>query len=116
MGIMNTDLKEFQVLIVNPRRCMNCKMCMEICALVHESEYIHLTKRIIGSRKRIELECALFCDLCTEMKEEFIDPNLGGKPQCIEACPNNAIFIGIIESYKNESRREAINRIFNNTI
>jgi len=104
---------EFQVIVVNPNRCINCETCMEICSFVHETDYIPLIKRIIGVRKRIETEWAISCDLCKGMKEEFIDPMIGKIPQCIDACPHNAIFISIIDSSENESRIDAINRVFN---
>jgi Fe-S-cluster-containing dehydrogenase component len=109
---MHSIPKEYQVIIMNPNRCVNYETCMEICTLVHESKYFPLTKRIIGMRVRIEMEWVISCDLCSEMKDEFIDRELGRKPQCVDMCPNNAIFIGALESYGNESRSEAINRIF----
>ena len=104
--------KEFQVIVVNPDRCVNCETCMEICSFVHETDFTLLTKRIIGTRKRIELEWAIACDLCREMKKQFVDPEIGKKPQCVDVCPHNAIFISIIESFKNESRNEALRRVF----
>ena len=105
--------KEFQVIVVNPDRCVNCETCMEICSFVHETDFIHLTKKIMGTRMRIELEWAISCDLCAGMKEQFIDIKEGKKPQCIEVCPENAIFTSIIESVGKESRSEAIRRVFN---
>ena len=114
MIIMSNGKKEYQVIIVNPKRCLDCETCMEICALVHESEYIPLNRRIIGKRIRIEMEWAISCDLCEEMNDDFINFDMEKRPQCIEACPHNAIFISTVESYENESRDEAINRIFKN--
>ena len=105
--------KEFQIIVVNPNRCTNCETCMEICAFVHQTDFIPLLKRIMETRKRIELEWAIACDLCKGMKEHYVDPEIGKKPQCVNACPHNAIFLSIIEAFENESRNEAINRIFN---
>ena len=113
---MNNGKKECQVIVVNPKRCLNCETCMEICSLIHGSEYIPLTKRIIGSRKRVEIEWAISCDLCLEMKDEFIDPELGKVPQCVDKCPNFAIFISRLEPYGDESRMKTVKRIFNQPI
>lgn len=109
---MNNKQKEFQVIVVNPERCVNCEACMEICSFVHETDFIPLSKRIMGTRKRIELEWAIACDLCRGMKNQFVDPDIGKKPQCVDLCPNNAIFVIIIELFENESMNEAINRVF----
>ncbi len=106
-------LKEYQVIVVNPNRCTDCEACMTICSFVHDTGYVPLKKRIIGKRTRIELEWAISCDLCKGMKDEFVDPEVGKKPQCLCTCPNSALFISTIESYGNESRMEAIKRVFN---
>lgn len=110
---MNKWQKEFQVIVVNPDRCVNCETCMEICSFIHETYFTPLNRRIIGTRRRIELEWAIACDLCMGMKEPFIDPEIGKKPQCVDACPKNAIFLGTIDCVENESRNEAIRRVFN---
>ncbi len=109
---MNSEQKEYHVIVVNPRRCVNCESCMEICSFVHEKDFIPLNKRIIGARIRIELEWAISCDLCRGMKDYFIDPETGKKPQCVDVCPQNAIFVSTLEAYENESRMEAIHRSF----
>ncbi|MHA1148792.1 MAG: hypothetical protein ACTSR8_11190 [Promethearchaeota archaeon] len=109
---LNLEVKEYQVIAVAPRRCNDCETCMSICALVHESKYIPLEKRIIGGRMRMEPEWAIACDICEGMKEEFVDPKVGREPQCISACPRFAIFITTIEAFKSETRIEAIKREF----
>jgi len=106
-------MPEFQVIVVNPKRCSDCESCMTICAFVHERNYIPLEKRVVGKRKRIELEWAISCDLCQGAKAEYIDPEIGKQPQCIASCPHQAIFVGTIDSLENESRIDAIKRIFN---
>ena len=110
---MNNKKKEFEIIVINPNRCVNCETCMEICSFVHETEYIPLNKKVIGARNRIELELAISCDLCKGMKDQFIDPEVGRKPQCIDVCPHNAIFVSTLEASMNESRMEAIHRCFN---
>ena len=110
---MNNKKKEFEIIVLNPNRCMNCETCMEICSFVHEAEYIPLTKKVIGARTRIELEWAISCDLCRGMKEQFIDTKEGKKPQCIKSCPHQAIFVSTLKALEGESRMEAIKRIFN---
>lgn len=109
---MNCAPKEYQVIVVNPDRCVDCEACMTVCSLVHERGYIPLKKKIIGKRKRVELEWAISCDLCKGMKEQFNDTQEGKKPQCIKVCPHNVIFISILDSLEGESRMEAIKRIF----
>ncbi|MFX1277203.1 MAG: hypothetical protein ACFFBP_05940 [Promethearchaeota archaeon] len=109
-----SDIKqeEFQVIVVNPKRCTDCETCMSICSFIHDNVYIPLNKRIIGARKRIELEWAISCDLCKGINENFIDTMKNNEPQCILACPHSAIFLGSVERIGNESRMEAIKRIF----
>ena len=111
---MSRKQKEYQVIIVNPKRCTNCETCMEICAFIHGNKYVPLNKRIIGMRMRIELEWAISCDMCKGMKEEYINSEVEKTPQCISVCPKNAIFISTLESFGDESRNEAINRVFKN--
>jgi len=86
---------------------------MTVCSFVHERAYIPLKSKIIGKRKRIEVEWGISCDLCKGMKEQFIDPKEGKKPQCIKSCPHQAIFLSTINILEGESRLEAIKRIFN---
>ncbi len=109
---MNSTPKEHQVIVVNPDRCVDCESCMTVCSFVHERNYIPLKNKIIGSRKRVELEWAISCDLCKGMKEQFIN-NEGKEPQCIKACPHQAIFVSTLNTLEGESRMEAIKRIFN---
>jgi Fe-S-cluster-containing hydrogenase component 2 len=106
------DTEEFQVIVINPRRCTDCETCMTICSFVHDTNYKHLKTRIIGARKRIELEWALFCDLCKGTLEKFKNSTESNEPQCITACPNKAIFLVSIERINEESRIEAIKRVF----
>ncbi len=109
---MKNKQKEYHLIVVNPERCVSCEACMSICSFIHETEYIPLIKRIIGKRVRIEEEWAISCDLCMGMKEELIDAENGMKPQCIDACLTKAIFISTLESFRDESRMEAISRAF----
>ena len=86
---------------------------MTICAFIHGNDYVPLTKRILGMRKRIELEWAISCDLCQGMRKEYMDSETEKTPQCIIACPADAIFLGTIESVGNVSRIESIKEAFN---
>ena len=85
---------------------------MSLCAFVHSAKYIPLEKRVVGRRVRIEPEWAIMCDLCEGMKEEFVDPEIGRTPQCIPTCPHFAVCLSTIEAEDNESRTDAIKRIF----
>jgi ferredoxin len=109
---MSGKQKEYQVIVVNPVRCINCEACMSICSFIHETRYLPLEKRIIGMRVRIELEWAISCDLCSGIKEKFSSIESEKIPQCIGVCLNDAIFISIIEAYEDESRMDAIRRTF----
>ncbi len=105
-------MPEFQVIVINPERCTDCDTCMTICAFIHERDYIPLEKRVVGKRKRIEMEWAISCDLCKGTKAEFVDPGIGKQPQCITACPHQAIFLDTVESIGDESRIGTIKRTF----
>ena len=106
-------MKEYQVIVINPDRCVDCETCMTVCSFVHARVYIPLKKKIIGRRKRVELEWAISCDLCNGIKEQFIDIKEGKKPQCIKSCPHQAIFVSTLKALEGESKMEAIKRIFN---
>ena len=105
--------KEFQIIIINPDRCVDCETCMTVCSFVHGRPYIPLKKKIIGKRKRVELEWAISCDLCKGMKEQYIDAKEGKAPQCVKSCPHQAIFVSTLNTLEGESKIEAIKRIFN---
>jgi len=85
---------------------------MSICSFVHDTNYKSLKTRIIGIRNRIELEWAISCDLCKGIIKEFKSSEDNDEPQCISACPNSAIFLATIEKINDESRFEAIKRVF----
>jgi len=104
--------KEFQVIVINPERCTDCETCMSICSFVHDINYKPIKTRIIGVRKRIELEWAISCDLCKGVIKEFKSSENNDEPHCISACPNNAIFLATIEKINDESRFKAIKREF----
>ena len=106
-------MKEYQIIVITPDRCTNCETCMNICSFVHDSKFIPLEKRIVGIRTRLEREWAIACDLCEHMRVELIEPDSEPQPQCVSACPLFAIFIGTIEAYDNETKSEAMKRIFN---
>lgn len=47
------------------------------------------------------------------MKEDFIDPEVGkAEPQCIAVCPKEAISLKNVEQIGEETRLEAIKRLF----
>ncbi|MBD3341709.1 MAG: hypothetical protein GF353_21570 [Candidatus Lokiarchaeota archaeon] len=109
---MISKQKEYRILIVNPKRCVDCEACMDICAFVHNRDYIPLVNRVIGKRERVEEEWAIGCDLCLGMKDKYVNDKEEKEPQCVVACPAKALFIGTIPALKNESRNQAIRRIF----
>jgi Fe-S-cluster-containing dehydrogenase component len=49
------------------------------------------------------------------MKDEFVDPEVGKKePQCIAVCPKEAISLKNVEQIGEETRIEAVRRLFGN--
>ncbi len=47
------------------------------------------------------------------MKEDFIDPEVGKvEPQCIAVCPKEAIDLKNVEQIGEETRIEAVKRLF----
>jgi hypothetical protein len=47
------------------------------------------------------------------MKEEFIDPEVGKRePQCIALCPKEAISLKSVEQIGEETRIQAVKRLF----
>jgi len=56
---------------------------------------------------------AICCDLCENMREEFIDDESGKiEPQCILVCPKEAISLKDVEQIGEESRIDAVKRLF----
>ncbi|MFW9989681.1 MAG: hypothetical protein ACFFC3_13580 [Candidatus Odinarchaeota archaeon] len=108
----NKKHKLYSVIIVNADKCTYCESCMSICSFVHGTKYIPLERRIIGKRIRNEIEWGIKCDLCIGMKEEFVDFKIGKTPQCESVCSSNAISFGSIKAQKNETRLEALKRVF----
>ena len=61
----------------------------------------------------LETQKALVCDLCENMKDEFIDEGTGIKePQCILVCPKEAISLKNVEQIGEETRIDAVKRLF----
>ena len=61
----------------------------------------------------IDTQKALVCDLCQNMREEFIDPEVGGvEPQCIAVCPKEAISLKNVVQIGEETRIDAAKRLF----
>ena len=61
----------------------------------------------------LETQKALVCDLCENMKDEFVDDESGIKePQCILVCPKEAISLKDVEQIGEETRIDAVKRLF----
>ncbi|TXT65139.1 MAG: 4Fe-4S ferredoxin [Promethearchaeota archaeon] len=87
-------------IIVDDDKCNGCGFCIRAC----DFGVISLN---INSQK------ALVCDLCENMKEEFIDPEVGEpEPQCILVCPKEAISLKNVEQIGEETRLDAVKRLF----
>jgi Fe-S-cluster-containing dehydrogenase component len=81
-------------------KCDGCAYCIRAC------EYGVITLHLDNQK-------AITCDLCEEMKDEFIDPEVGAKePQCIVVCPKEAISLKNVEQIGEETRIEAVKRLF----
>jgi Fe-S-cluster-containing hydrogenase component 2 len=67
--------------VMNPEKCIVCKMCMSACPLGNIS--------FSPAKKRV-----FKCDLC------------GGEPQCAEFCPSGAITF--VDPYERPDRKKAL--------
>jgi len=91
-------------IIVDDDKCNGCGYCCQAC------EFGAITMHI-------QTQKALVCDLCENMKEEFIDPEIGEKePQCIAVCPKEAISLKTVEQVGEETRFDAVKRLFGDVI
>jgi len=87
-------------IIVDDEKCNGCAFCIRAC----DFGVINL---------HIDSQKALICDLCESMKEDFIDPEVGKvEPQCIAVCPKEAIDLKNVEQIGEETRIEAVKRLF----
>lgn len=85
-------------------KCNGCGFCIRAC----DFGVISLD---LGNQK------ALVCDLCENMKEDFIDPEVGERePQCIALCPKEAISLKNVEQIGEETRMQAVRRLFEEQI
>jgi Fe-S-cluster-containing hydrogenase component 2 len=64
VGAISRD--EHEAVVMDPEKCIVCKMCMSVCPLGNIS-YSPITKKVFK------------CDLC------------GGAPKCAKYCPSGAI-------------------------
>lgn len=86
-------------IVIDEDRCTGCGFCIRACPFGVIT--MHL-----------ESKCAIACDLCENMKDEFIDPEVGKKePQCIVWCPKEAISLKTVEQIGEESRTAAVRRL-----
>jgi Fe-S-cluster-containing dehydrogenase component len=95
-----TKNEETGSIIVDNDKCNGCAYCIRAC----DFGVINL---------HIDSQKALICDLCDGMKEDFIDPEVGRtEPQCIAVCPKEAISLKNVEQIGEETRLDAIRRLF----
>ncbi|MBY9005532.1 MAG: 4Fe-4S dicluster domain-containing protein [Candidatus Lokiarchaeota archaeon] len=98
------DKDEGGSIVVNDDKCNGCGFCIRACQFGCIS--LHL-----------DSQNALVCDLCENMKEEFIDLEVGKKePQCIVVCPKEAISLKNVEQIGEETRFDAVKRLFSEQI
>jgi len=91
-------------ILVDDDKCNGCGYCVRAC------DFGVMTMHITTQK-------ALVCDLCDNMKEEFIDPEVGKKePQCIAVCPKEAISLKNVEQIGEETRMDAVKRLFGDII
>jgi Fe-S-cluster-containing dehydrogenase component len=94
------DKNEGGSIIVDSDKCNGCGFCIRACDFGVISLHLNTQK-------------ALVCDLCESMKDEFIDPAVGKKePQCIVVCPKECISLKSVEQIGQESRIDAVKRLF----
>ncbi|MCP4763598.1 MAG: 4Fe-4S dicluster domain-containing protein [archaeon] len=70
--------KKYQIIVVDPNRCVGCEICESVCSMVHDGEYNPLNSRI--NRIRIEpiINTAINCQSCHT-------------PDCVEVCQAKAL-------------------------
>lgn len=91
-------------IVVDDDKCNGCGFCVRACDFGVMSLHIATQK-------------ALVCDLCENMKEDFIDSEVGKKePQCIAVCPKEAISLKNVVQIGEETRIEAAKRLFSDMI
>ncbi len=91
-------------IVVDDDKCNGCGFCVRACDFGVMSLNIDTMK-------------AITCDLCEDMKDEFIDPEVGKKePQCIAVCPKEAISLKNVEQIGEETRIDAVKRLFGDQI
>jgi len=86
-------------IIVDDDKCNGCGYCCRAC------EFGAMTMHVITQK-------ALTCDLCENMKEEFVEEGGKKEPQCIVVCPKEAITLKNVEQIGEESRIDAVKRLF----
>ena len=91
-------------ILVDDDKCNGCAFCVRACDFGVMG--LHLTT-----------QKALVCDLCENMKEDYIDETSGKKePQCILVCPKEAISLKNVVQIGEETRIEAARRLFKDII
>jgi Fe-S-cluster-containing hydrogenase component 2 len=85
-------------------KCNGCGFCVRACDFGVMSLHIATQK-------------ALVCDLCEDMKEDYIDPEVGKKePQCIAVCPKEAISLKNVTQIGEETRMDAAKKLFSDML
>lgn len=79
--------EETGVIIVNEEKCDGCGWCIEACD--YGAITLHPEKRVV-----------VVCDLC------------GGKPKCIEWCPEGGIDFTTRDLLAQKARRSAVKKLF----
>ena len=69
---------KWDILVIDPRRCVGCEICESVCSFAHDGEFNPVNSRI--NRVRIEpvINSTINCLKCYE-------------PECVEACDLNAL-------------------------
>ncbi len=85
-------------------KCNGCGFCVRAC------DFGVMTLHIATQK-------ALVCDLCEDMKEDYIDPEVGKKePQCIAVCPKEAISLKNVVQIGEETRMDAAKKLFSDLL
>jgi Fe-S-cluster-containing hydrogenase component 2 len=72
----------WEILVVDPRRCVGCEICESVCSFAHDGIFNPVNSRI--NRVRIEpvINTVINCLKCFEKS---------GKPECVTSCELNAL-------------------------